>query len=242
MTKTAHEFYDTIAEGETKKDKELVQFFVYFLIEYAGNDSVTARMIDDVFAECDLSAPSRTSAYLSEGTKSKPRLYVKVAGGYRLERNAKKQIEDSLSVKREVQIPDSILPAEWFAGTRRYFEEITRQINGSYEFALYDCAAVMMRRLMETLLIEIFISRSRADEIKVGNNFMALEEIMKRAFADNSLHWNRNSKRDAEAIKRLGDVAAHDRTSLTHKNDIDDLSQRYRRLIQELLHLIGIQK
>lgn len=242
MTDAAVQFYDSLPESVSNVDKELVKYFVYYLTQNLGNDAVTAKQVDSVFSECDLSPPRRTAAYLSEGSKAKPRVYVKVAGGYRLERNAKRQLEETLFIPRETIVPDKILPADWFADTRKYLEALVHQINGGYEFGFYDSSAVMMRRLMETLLIEVFVSRNRANEIKAGSNFLALDEIIKRAFAEADFHWNRNSKRDAEAIKRLGDVAAHDRAYITHKNDIDDLAQRYRRLVDELIKLSGVKK
>ena len=35
-------------------------------------------------------------------------------------------------------------------------EKVLSQINGSYDCALFDCTAVMCRRLLETLIIEAY--------------------------------------------------------------------------------------
>ena len=43
-------------------------------------------------------------------------------------------------------------------------------------------------------------------------------------------------------IKQLGDTAAHDRVYITRQGDIDDIKQKYRRLLQELLSLSGINR
>jgi hypothetical protein len=45
---------------------------------------------------------------------------------------------------------DSLLPRELFSNTRGYLEKVVFQINGSYDQGLYDCCAVMCRRLGET--------------------------------------------------------------------------------------------
>ena len=41
-------------------------------------------------------------------------------------------------------------------GTRGYIERIVDQINGTYENGWYETCSVMVRRLLETLVIEAF--------------------------------------------------------------------------------------
>lgn len=142
----------------------------------------------------------------------------------------------------EVPTTDSILPTEWFDGTRGYLQNLVRQINGGYDVEFYDSCAVMMRRLMETLLIEVYDNHKKADEIKEDGNFIPLERLIGKATSEKPFHWNRASKKDMDAVKRVGDIAAHDRRYEVHETDISDLKQRYRRLIQELLVLAGFTK
>ncbi|MEJ2223653.1 MAG: hypothetical protein P8X49_00785 [Syntrophobacterales bacterium] len=52
-------------------------------------------------------------------------------------------------------LSQNILPHAMVAGTRGYIERIVFQINGSYEKGWFDACAVMMRRLLETLFIEL---------------------------------------------------------------------------------------
>ena len=47
----------------------------------------------------------------------------------------------------------SVLPNSLVAGTRGYIEKVVFQINGSYEKGWFDACAVMMRRLLETLIV-----------------------------------------------------------------------------------------
>lgn len=130
---------------------------------------------------------------------------------------------------------DSIIPAEMLKGTRGYLEKLVWQINGCFDAGFYDSSAVMMRRLMETLLIDIFVQNKIADEIKDASGFLQLEKIINAALDKKDFHWNRNSRKDMLSVKILGDTAAHDRTYVTQIGDIDDLKLRYRRLIQELM-------
>jgi hypothetical protein len=43
---------------------------------------------------------------------------------------------------------------------------VVEQINKSYDIELWDCCAVMCRRLLETLIIEVYEKLGRANEIK----------------------------------------------------------------------------
>jgi hypothetical protein len=63
---------------------------------------------------------------------------------------------------------EMILPHSLVRGTRGYVERITYQVNGCYEYGWYDACAVMMRRLMETLIIEAFAPRGRREDQERG--------------------------------------------------------------------------
>jgi hypothetical protein len=49
-----------------------------------------------------------------------------------------------------------ILPHAMVRSTRGYLERVCFQINGCYEQGWFDACAVMMRRLLETLIVEAF--------------------------------------------------------------------------------------
>jgi hypothetical protein len=138
------------------------------------------------------------------------------------------------------QPSDSLLSSSLVTGTRKYLEDIIRQINSSYELGLYDCCAVMCRRLMESLIIEIYIQDSRKSEIQRNGVFLMLDDLIKYMCSDNKVTLSRNTPNIMKQIKEIGDFAAHDRTYITDLNDIDDVKLKYRRLIRELLVLSKI--
>jgi hypothetical protein len=142
---------------------------------------------------------------------------------------------------RHVEVEDQIIPSEWVLGTRTYLEKIVHQINGSYQFGFYDACAVLSRRLMESLIIETYVSRRRHQEIQIDGVFIGLEGLINHITTDSSIPLNRSSYRTMLAVKEIGDVAAHDRTYIIRDNDIDDQKQKYRRLISELLDLSSIR-
>lgn len=142
----------------------------------------------------------------------------------------------------DISIEDTILPAEWLAGTRGYLERLVLQINGSYQLRFYDACAVLCRRLMESLIIEVYISQARQHEIQVDGIFRELYALIAHIRGDKQVTLGRKSWSTMDEIKQLGDTAAHDRTYITQQIDIDDVKARYRRLIMELLVLGGIKK
>ncbi len=147
---------------------------------------------------------------------------------------------DFLGVK-QVEVVGAVLPVNSLKGTRRYLEQLSHQINASYESGLFDGAAVLMRRLMESLLLEIYISRGRQSEIQSNGTFLMLSRLIAYVKSDGSLSLSRAFARTVDEIKQLGDTAAHDRTYLTQMIDIDDLKARYRKLIEELLVLAKVR-
>lgn len=142
---------------------------------------------------------------------------------------------------RVVQSEGRLLPKEMVAGTRQYLEQLVHQINASYESGLYDAAAVLCRRLMESLIIEVYVSRGRHAEIQINGGFIPLDRLMGYIKNDGKVVLNKASPSAMDAVKALGDTAAHNRTYITKPADIDDLKARYRRLIDDLLHVSGVR-
>jgi hypothetical protein len=144
---------------------------------------------------------------------------------------------------KEIVVDDTILPSDWVAGTRGYLERMVQQINGAFQYGFLDCSAVICRRLLESLIIETYISKSRQNEIQVGGVFFGLDKLIATMSADKTFALGRNSQSTMNDIKLLGDTAAHDRAYITQPIDMSDhLTARYRRLILELLTVSGIKK
>jgi hypothetical protein len=126
--------------------------------------------------------------------------------------------------------------------TRGYIERINYQINGCYEHGWYDGCAVMMRRLLETLIIEVFETHKVAAEIKNGNgDFFMLSDLVSVLLT--SKHWNlgRKTRQALPKLKSLGDSSAHSRRFVAHRDDIDKVQQEFRIVVQELVFLAGLK-
>ncbi len=145
-----------------------------------------------------------------------------------------------LSIKK-VTVDDVILQSSLVKGTKKYLEEMVREINGAFQYGFYNSSAVILRRLMESLIIEVFIKNSLVNDIRVNNAFLMLDDLIKKITSHPQIVLSRNAPKTMKLIKELGDTAAHDRIYLTQPQDIDDNKLAFRRLVQELLHLAGIQ-
>jgi hypothetical protein len=120
-------------------------------------------------------------------------------------------------------------------------ERLVAQINASYDLGLYDACAVLCRRLMESLILEVYISQGRHAAVQSGGVFVALERLINIICADPAVTLGRNTAGTMADVKTVGDTAAHDRVYITKQRDLDDVKLRYRRVIDELLRASGIR-
>ena len=153
-----------------------------------------------------------------------------------------KKYKDFVAIKKTSD-NDSILPTCWFSDTgKKNLINLCTHINGCFDHAYYDGCAIMCRRLMEVLLVEVYCSAQRYQEILDENNrIMPLEKLIGTISSDNQIHLNRNTTRILTKIKKLGDTASHHRTHITDAIEIEDIIDDYRRVIQELLALSGLR-
>jgi len=145
-----------------------------------------------------------------------------------------------LLATRRVKVSGAVLPGEAVAGTRGYLERLAHQINGCYDYEFFDACAVLCRRLMESLIIEVYVHRNRHHEIQQDGVFLSLDRLLVQIKRDRSIALGRTTPRTMDDVKQLGDTAAHDRTYITAQVDIDDVKARYRKMISELLRLAGV--
>jgi hypothetical protein len=133
---------------------------------------------------------------------------------------------------------EQVLPMAVVAGTRGYIQKVTLQCNGCYEHAWYDACSVMIRRIIETLIIEVYEADGRSQHIKDSNGeFRMLRDLVTIILADTAFNLGRDVKRSLPELKELGDRSAHKRRYNATKGDIDKILSGFRVTVEELLHL-----
>lgn len=131
-----------------------------------------------------------------------------------------------------------VLPISVVRGTRPYLEAITNQFNGAYENGWYDACAVMMRRLIETLIIEVFEGQGMPNKIQTeSGDFLQLNRLIDRVCTERRWNLSRATKRALSDVKNVGGNSAHSRRFTAHRVDIDNLKADFRVAVQELVSL-----
>ena len=135
-----------------------------------------------------------------------------------------------------------VLPFSIVRGTRGYIESVVNQVNGCYERGWYDSCAVMIRRLLETLIIEAFEHNGISTKIKNSTgDFLYLRDLIEAALTEESWNLTRNTKQALPKLKDVGDKSAHSRRFNAHRGDIDKLISSVRVVAQEFVYLAGLK-
>lgn len=179
------------------------------------------------------------------------KLAYKKSGGFHLKPGSRKEIrgwlpEDLDGIQPAMDHSTGYLPEPVWKNTRGYIEAVCRQLNGCFKSAYYDAAAVMLRRLLETLIIESYEHLGREAEIKSGNGeYFMLIDLVERACGEKSykgLHLGRNSKQALKDAREIGNLSAHSRRYNAHAMDLTKLQSGVRVLVQELIQIAEVKK
>ena len=150
--------------------------------------------------------------------------------------------EIALTIQQDVVMntpSDNLFPLEIFYNTRLYLERTAKEVLLCYDMHLYNACLVMVRRLLESLIIEIFEFYKVQSRIKdKRGNFKFCGDLIDELLAEKDL-WTigRNATKALPAIKSLGDMCAHNRRFNACKADVDKNKDGLRIILEELVHL-----
>jgi len=140
----------------------------------------------------------------------------------------------------------SYLPEPIWKNTRGYIEAVCRELNGSFHHAYYNATAVMLRRLLETLIIEAYEHLNREIEIKDGSgNYLMLSDLAERACGKNGhkgINLGRDSKKALNEARHVGNWSAHAPRFIAHAIDLTKFQAEMRLLVQELIQIADLVK
>src|ERR1019366_824699 len=108
-------------------------------------------------------------------------------------------------------VADNLFPLSLLAKTRRgYLITIGREMNGCFESGWYDACAVMMRRLLETAIIEAFEAKKLDNRIKnPQGEFFQLTALIAAALSEATWNLSRNTKQALPRLRDVGHLSAH---------------------------------
>lgn len=134
------------------------------------------------------------------------------------------------------------LPRQVWIKTRGYIERVCEQLNGCFQFGFYDAASVLVRRLVETLIIEAYESQKRDAEVKDGNgHYFMLNGLIGAANGNSGLGLGRETKKALLEIKELGDRSAHSRRYNAVKADLEKVQSGLRITVDELINIAALR-
>jgi Domain of unknown function (DUF4145) len=153
------------------------------------------------------------------------------------------ELETTKLTYRDVkETADPIFPQNLLEKTRRdYLIVIGRQVNGCFESGWHDAAAVMMRRILETTIIEAFEAKSIDAKIKDSQGeFFQLTALINTALSEPIWTLSRNTKQALPRLRDLGHKSAHSRRFTAQPSDIEKVQPDFRTALEEFLHLAGM--
>lgn len=134
---------------------------------------------------------------------------------------------------------EPVLPASVLAKAPTYLRRTLLQANGCYEKRWFDASSVMIRKLIENLIIDVYEKNKNQAEIQQNGEYFMLSGLITAIL--NQTHWTlqRETRRSLPDLKKLGDRAAHNRRYEATVQDIDQLLGGLRAAVDDLLHLAG---
>lgn len=207
----------------------------------------TSGQLTKILGDHHVGTPNQTN--LAEAIR-KTKLANESKNGFWLKPGSRKIIRNWLpdldGIQPVMDHGSGYLPEPIWKNTRGYIEEVCRELNGSFHHAYYNAAAVMLRRLLETLVIEAYEHLGREMEIKdAGGNYLMLGDLAERACAENGragLNLGRDSKKALKDARNVGNWSAHARRFLAHAGDLTKLQAGMRLLVQDLVQIADLVK
>ena len=206
---------------------------------------MTAYALAQAMSQHRLGNPNRE--VLARGLTKSP-LTLKNNNGFVLKAGAGETVSSWLKDILDNALPNvdqssGYLPQAVWNKTRGYIEKVCIQLNGCYRYGFYDGAAVMVRRLVETLIIEAYEYLNRPEDIRDSNgNYCMLGDLVGIAFGPKGLNLGREAKTALQDIKKLGDRSAHNRRFNAVKPDLDLIRSGVRVSSEELINIAALRQ
>jgi len=210
--------------------------------------SLSAGALRKIMGDHHVGSPNPT--HLAESIRD-TKLCTESKTGFALKPGSRRLIRAWLpdnidGIQPAIDHTQAYLPEAVWISTRGYIEAVCKQLNGCFAHGYYDGALVMLRRLLETLVIEAYEHDGRKAEIEAGGgSYHMLAGLVERATGKNAhrgLNIGRNTRNALEAVKALGDRSAHDRRFNACAADLTKIQFDVRSGVQDLIQLASLKK
>lgn len=218
---------------------ELIPIFAYYMQEIKGLSSFSTADIVACFNELSIKPYSNVSSFLSAKAKGKNSIFLKQKTGYILSKQEKELLAKELSMPVDMPVSNALIDLSIVENTPYYIKGITKQMAQCYECGFYDATLVLMRKLLETLIIESFERFGIDSLIKdINGDFLYLSDLIPKYLSSQRWNASRNLNKNIVKVKKYGDLSAHNRRFQAKKSDIDDFKFELRQVLQEMVLII----
>lgn len=232
-------FANSLKDFFELKSSEHIKYFVYFLTIESGKHSARPVEVEKCFDLLHLSAYSNIPLYLSNQASGRNSIFIKNSKGYLLERTKRNKIQKEVGKSTKPKPTNNLFPLTLVEDTRGYVREMAHQAIICYDLKLYDASFVMIRKLLETLIIESFERHNLQEKIKTENgDYFFLRDLISKFLDEKTWKIGRETENGLPKIKQLADQSAHSRRFVAQKSDIENLKHEIRLSIQEIISLI----
>jgi len=173
-------------------------------------------------------------------------LVLRYGTKFRLRAGKSPEVESWLRSHTDEPVVDlsvAYIPESVWGRTRGYIEKVAIQLCGCWEHNYLDAAAVMLRRLSETLIIEAYETLNRASEIiDDSGNYMMLSGLVDKCCGANGITLGREAKTALKEIKKVGDRSAHNRRVNAIKQDLESVRSGARVAVEELIYIADLRR
>lgn len=238
-----HQFIN-IVDLQSKTEIEKVKIIAFYDSYTKQQSDFDLNEVFDILQSIGhpISNHSRLKGYLA---KSKDFKKSSSKEKYMIVPTVRQQLQNEyakfLDSGEEILFSNEVLDPNLFLGKRGFLDRLIKQINNCYSNNCFDACAVLMRRVFEIALILAYENNGVESEIKINGDYVMLERIVANAVQNTTLHISR-SRNEYDAIRDLGNFAAHKIHFNTRKSDIDNIKQTYRVCLEELYYLAGLLK
>jgi hypothetical protein len=136
---------------------------------------------------------------------------------------------------------DQFVASDLFEKCGHYIKNTVTQINGCWNHGYLEACAVMIRRLLQLLITDLYVSRGWGKELKDPhtNDYLGLKAIVNKVKGDARFGFDKRMGKWLDELKELGDIGAHDHTIRVRKHDLSTRREAVRYACERLIFYIN---
>jgi len=221
-----------------------VHYFVYYLQVEKQLETIKAKDISICFESLHLNAYSNIPAYLNyHSRKGQTQQFLKKKNGFVLYSAVREKIDKEVDKPAEHKLTNSLFPLSIFDNTKGYLVAYSKEASICYDYGLFTSCLFMLRKIAETLIIELYESKNIQSKIKnAKGDYFQLSDLITAVTNEPTWKVTKIVKENLPKIKLLADSSVHSKRFSAKQSDIDGIKTNVRIAFEELISHIDYAK